>query len=258
MSGGGDKVALVTGAGKRLGRSIAMALAAAGYRVAVHYNASGAAAAEVVSEVEGNGGSAVAIGRDLADVAGAGALVADAAAALGPVTLLVNSASYYDSDSLSDLTPESWRALTDVNVAAPVMLMQAFARQFEEGRAPPAGASIVNLLDVQLSAPSPEFFSYFCAKAAFETATRLAALELAPHIRVNAVAPGLVLPSWGQTPAAFAARQALTPLGEGLGAADIVEAVRYLADARHVTGQVIAVDSGQRLYGFGNADVTPR
>ena len=249
------KTALVTGAGKRLGKEIALALAEDGYAVGVHFNTSQGPAEDVAAEIRQKGGRAETVGRDLADIAEAGLLIEDAAAKLGAISLLVNSASYYDADSLSDMTPESWRKLTDVNLAAPVMLMKAFARQFAEAQL--ERGAIVNMLDVQIEAPSPQFFSYFCAKSGLEAATRLAALELAPKVRVNAVAPGLVLPSWGQTPDEFAERQELTPLGAGLGAEDIVGAVRYLANASQVTGQVIAVDGGQRLMGFGNADVKP-
>ena len=249
------KAALVTGAGQRLGKAIALALAEDGYAVGVHYNSSRAPAEEVVAAIKERGGTGAAFGRDLADIAAAGGLVEEAATALGPLSLLVNSASLYDADSLADMTPQSWRALTDVNLAAPVMLTQAFARQF--AAAGLERGAVVNMLDVQILAPSPQFFSYFCAKAGLEMATRLAALELAPKIRVNAIAPGLVLPSWGQTEQEFAERQALTPLGAGLGADDIVGAVRYLASAPQVTGQMIAVDGGQRLMGFGNADVKP-
>lgn len=247
--------ALVTGAGQRLGRAIALALADDGHAVAVHYNSSRGPAEAVVAEIEAAGGRAQAFGLDLSDPKAATGLVHAAAGALGPLSLLVNSASYYDSDHLRTLTMESWRKLTDVNLAAPVMLMQAFAKQFDESGL--ARGAIVNMLDVQILAPSPQFFSYFCAKAALEAATRLAAFELAPKITVNGVAPGLVLPSWGQTPEAFAERQTLTPLGAGLGADDIVGAVRYLAQAPQVTGQMLSVDGGQRLMGFGNADVKP-
>lgn len=253
MMGDAARAALVTGAGARLGKAMALAFAADGYAVAVHYNASGEAAGAVVREIEAAGGQAVAIGRDLADPGAAGAVVEDAAAALGPLSVLANSASLFGPDSLKTLDMASWRALTDINGAAPVMLMQAFANQPEI----PDGASILNLLDAQLSHPNPNFFSYFCGKAILEMATRLAALELAPAIRVNGVAPGLVLRSGNQTDESFARRQTLTPLGAGLGADDIVQAALYLTAARHVTGQVIAVDSGQALYGFGNADVKP-
>ncbi|MEQ9638498.1 MAG: SDR family oxidoreductase [Alphaproteobacteria bacterium] len=240
--------ALVTGAGRRLGRAIALGLAADGYAVGVHHHVSAAGAAEVVAEIEAGGGRAVALPYDLTDATGCGVLVERAVAALGPLSVLVNSASDFGKDSLGGLTAESWRRLVDVNLTAPVFLMQAFAAQ----EPVPDGAAIVNLLDTQTTSPSPIRFSYFTGKFGLEGATRLAAVDLAAEgIRVNAVAPGLVLPS-EQSPRTFAARQQLTPLGEGLGTDDVVDAVRYLIGAKQVTGQVLVVDAGQRLMGFGN------
>jgi NAD(P)-dependent dehydrogenase (short-subunit alcohol dehydrogenase family) len=232
-----QRVALVTGAGTRLGYAIAEGLAADGFALALHYNSSADGAAALAREIEQKG---------------AGELIGKAARALGgPVAVLVNSASAFDTDSLASLSAATWRKLTDVNVAAPVFLMQAFAGQ----EPTPEGGSIVNILDTQLTSASPERFSYFCGKFALDGATRLAAMALAGKgLRVNAVAPGLVLPS-AQTAEEFAERQALTPLGAGLGPAHIVDAVRYLVLAEHVTGHTLVVDSGQRLMGFGNAPI---
>lgn len=244
------KIALVTGGGLRIGKAVAKALADAGYAVSIHYNNSKDSAAALAAEITATGGKAATLGQDLADIPGSQALVGRAAELMGgPISLLINSASLYQAESLEELTPEQWQLMTNVNAAAPIFLMQAFARQA------PAGAAIVNMLDTQLRAPSSRTFSYFCAKAALETATKVAALELAPKIRVNGVAPGLVLPSGDQTVEIFAERQGLTPLGEGLGADDIANAVLYLASARHVTGEIITVDSGQHMIGFSNADL---
>ena len=241
--------ALVTGAGKRLGRAIASGLAEEGYALGLHYNSSADGAAALCDEILAKGGKAVLLRKDLSRPESAGALVGEAADALGgPVSLLVNSASAFDADSLEDMSLESWTFLLNVNAAAPVFLMQAFAAQ--DGL--PVNASIVNLLDTQLTSPSPERFSYFCSKFALEGATRLAALELGPRgIRVNAVAPGLVLPS-DQTRENFDHRQNLTPLGAGLGPQDVVDAVSYLAGASQVSGHTLVVDAGQHLMGFGN------
>lgn len=246
------KTALVTGAGQRIGRAVAAALADDGYAVAIHYNTSQDEAESLAEEIAARHGTAVTIGFDLAERGAAGGLVAETVATLGPITLLVNSASIFEGDSLAHLTRDRLTRLTNVNFLAPVLLMKAFAAQ--DGL---AEGVVVNMLDVQLDAPSPDYFSYFCSKAALAQATRLAALELAPRIRVNAIAPGLVLPSGGQSEATFAERQAQTPLGAGLGVADIARAVLYLAEAHHVTGHVLPVDSGQRLLGFGNADMRP-
>ena len=244
-------VALVTGAGRRVGRAIALGLAADGYAVALHFNGSAKGAEDARNEIIATGGEAIALQHDLTVPEEAGVLIEQAASELGPVSVLVNSASLFDEDRLSNLTPESWRRLIDVNLTAPVFLMQAFARQ----KPTPAGAAIVNILDTQMTSASPERFSYFCGKFGLEGAMRLAAFDLAPKgITVNAVAPGLVLPS-AQTQEEFDARQKLTPLGEGLGTDDIVNGVRYLINARQVTGHVLVVDAGQRLMGMGNTPI---
>ncbi len=244
-------VALVTGAGRRVGRAIALGLARAGYAVAVHYNGSAAGAQDTVAMIEAAGGRAAALQHDLTDADGSGRLIGEAGARLGPVNVLVNSASLFDVDDLATLTPDSWRRLINVNLAAPVFLMQAFANQ----QPVPADAAIINILDTQLTAAYPERFSYFCGKFGLEGATKLAAFDLASKgITVNAIAPGLVLPS-GQTQEEFVRRQRLTPLGEGLGADDIVSGVRYLISARQVTGHTLVVDAGQRLMGYANMDV---
>ena len=240
--------ALVTGGGRRIGRVLARQLADDGWDVAVHYNHSRDGAEAVCDEIRAIGRRAISISADLSEANAVSNLMGAAMDQLGPLDLLVNSASLYGPDNLSTLTLESWRRLVDINLTAPIFLMQAFANQ----GVTPVHASIVNVLDQQITTPSPEYFSYFVAKIGLEGATRLAALDLAPSVRVNAVAPGLVLKSAGQTHEQFVERQRIMPLGIGLGPVDIADAVIYLANARHVTGQTIYVDSGQRLMGPGN------
>lgn len=242
------KTALVTGSARRLGRAIALGLAEDGFDLALHYHRSEKDVATLRLEIEAMGRRAVAVEGDLAAPERMSELIGHAHHEFGPLALLVNNASLFEQDSLGSLTLESWRQLTDVNLTAQVFLMQAFAAQTDMQ----AGASIINMLDQQMAAPSPAFFSYGIAKIGLEGATRLAAFELAPKIRVNGIAPGLVLPSWLQTEEKHRSRQRMMPLGEGLGADDILRAVRYLIDAAHVTGQVLTVDSGQSLIGPGN------
>lgn len=246
------KIALITGAGKRLGKAIAEGLAADGYALGLHYNSSVGGAKDLYDAIIAGGGRAVLLQKDLSEPETAGSLIEDTADAFGgPVSVLINSASAFNTDKLSDLTMESWQFLANVNAAAPVFLMQAFANQ---DPAPSKGA-IINMLDTQMLSAAPERFSYFCGKYALEGATRLAAYDLGPKgIRVNAIAPGLILPS-DQTQENFDARQKLTPLGPGLGPADIVGAVRYFLNAPQVTGHTLVVDAGQRLMGFGNAPI---
>lgn len=247
-----DRIALVTGAGKRLGKAIAGGLADRGFAIGLHYNSSVGGAQELHDDIISEGGRAVLLQKDLSHPEKAGELIEETAAALGgPVEVLINSASAFNTDSLHDLTLDSWQFLMNVNAAAPVFLMQAFANQDSL----PDGGAIVNMLDTQMLSASPERFSYFCGKFALDGATRLAAYELGPkRIRVNAIAPGLILPS-DQTQENFDSRQKLTPLGPGLGPDDIVEAVLYLVEARQVSGHTVVVDAGQRLMGFGNAPI---
>ncbi|WP_422040907.1 SDR family oxidoreductase [Roseibium sp.] len=247
-----DRIALVTGAGKRLGKAIAGGLADRGFAIGLHYNSSVGGAQELHDDILSRGGRAVLLQKDLSHPERAGELIEEAAAALGgPVEVLVNSASAFNTDSLHDLTLDSWQFLMNVNAAAPVFLMQAFANQDPL----PDGGAIINMLDTQMLSASPERFSYFCGKFALDGATRLAAYELgSKRIRVNAIAPGLILPS-DQTQENFDSRQKLTPLGPGLGPDDIVDAVLYLVEARQVSGHTVVVDAGQRLMGFGNAPI---
>ena len=246
-------IALVTGSAKRLGRAMALALAEDGFDIVLHYNSSAEEAKNLCAEIEAMGRRAATLQRDMADPGLMASMIEEAGNALGPISLLINNASVFEQDSLADMTLESWRRLVDVNLASQLFLMQAFARQDDL----PEHASIVNMLDQQMRAPSPRFFSYSIAKIGLEGATRLAAFELAPKVRVNGIAPGYVLPSWLQAEATHRQRQSQMPMGEGLGADDIVHALRYLVSATHVTGEVLLVDSGQHLIGPGNSCLLP-
>lgn len=240
--------ALVTGAGRRIGRTVALELARAGFDVAVHYGRSRAEAEAVVGEIEALDRRAAALRADLTELVAVDALVGRAAEALGPLSLLVNNASVFEDDRLGAVTGASWSAHLDVNLRAPVLLAQAFARQA------PHGASIVNILDQRVLRPTPEFFSYSLSKAGLWHATRTMAQALAPRLRVNGVGPGPTLASIHQDAAAFAAEAAGTPLGRAVDPVEIARAVLYLVDAPSVTGQMIAVDAGQHL-GWKTPDV---
>lgn len=247
-------VALVTGGARRVGRAIVLRLAAAGYAVAIHHRHSGAEADALAHEIAGAGGRAATFRADLADVAAAGGLVPRAAAAFGPVTLLVNSASIFEPDDIATLDPALWDHTFAVNLRAPMLL----ARDMAAGLAAPAASgtegSIVNIVDQRVLRPNPQFFSYTLAKSALAAATRTMAQALAPRIRVNGVAPGPTFRSARQAEADFARQQEATPLGRGSPPADIADAVLYLAGAGSVTGQVLAVDGGQHLL-WRTADV---
>jgi NAD(P)-dependent dehydrogenase (short-subunit alcohol dehydrogenase family) len=234
---------LVTGAGRRLGRLIALDFARKGWRVGVHYNASADDAARVVAEIEAQGGRAVALAGDLARIEPLAPLVEACAAALGPPTCLINNAARFDFDTLATLTPSSWQAHLDVNLRAPVFLAQAFARMLPAGRE----GNIVNLIDQKVLRLDPDYFSYTVAKAALVSATQMMAQALGPRIRVNAIAPGPVLPSQGQSEAEFAEECRATLLGRAVDAKDVLGAIRFLLETPSVTGQMIALDAGQHL-----------
>ncbi len=237
------KAALVTGAARRIGRAIALDLAAHGWAVAVHYGRSRDAAEEVVERIAAGGGRAVALAADLAVEAERTALVARAAAALGPLGCLVNNASVFERDEAMTATRESWDAHMEPNLRAPLVLTQQFAAALPAAR----GGLVVNLLDQRVWNLTPHFVSYSVSKTALWSLTRSLALALAPRIRVNGIGPGPALPSARQSSEQFARQCASLPLGAGTTPEEICRAVQFLLAARSVTGQMIALDGGQHL-----------
>lgn len=236
--------ALITGAGKRLGRVMALGLAAEGWPVIVHYNRSADAANAVRTQIEAAGGRAATLQGDLADEAARNGLVDRASDAIGaPLTLLVNSASTFSDDSAHDHTRAGWDHHMEVNLRAPVHLAQQFARAL------PAGEKglVVNMIDQRVWKLNPQFFTYTLSKSALWTATRTLAQALAPDIRVNAIGPGPTLQSVHQSEAAFAEEQGATLTGRGSSPDEIVRTLLYLVEASSVTGQMIASDGGQHL-----------
>lgn len=246
------RTALVTGAGRRIGRAIALDLARAGFAVAVHHAHSKADADQVVAEIAGAGGRAVALKADLAAEAEAADLVGRAEAALGPLGLLVNNASTFERDEALTATRAGWDLHMEVNLRAPFVLSQDFARRL------PAGAHglIVNLLDQRVWNLTPHFTTYTLSKAGLWTLTQTLALALAPRIRVVGVGPGPALPSTRQTPEQFAAQCSGTPLARGTSPEEICAAIRFALAAPSFTGQMIALDGGQHLqWAAGRAEV---
>jgi NAD(P)-dependent dehydrogenase (short-subunit alcohol dehydrogenase family) len=235
--------ALVTGAGRRIGRAIALMLGSEGWAVAVHYHGSRAAADAVVGEIEAAGGRAVALGADLAREAEVEGLVPRAAEALGPLGVLVNNASVFEQDSALGATRASWDRHLEVNLRAPFVLMQNFARQLPAD----AEGAIVNLLDERVWSLTPYFVSYTLSKAGLWSLTQSLALAFAPRIRVNGIGPGPTLPSPRQSEAQFRRQQETLPLRRGTTPEEIAAAVRFVLAAPAMTGQMIALDGGQHL-----------
>jgi NAD(P)-dependent dehydrogenase (short-subunit alcohol dehydrogenase family) len=236
-------VALVTGAGRRLGRAIALALAHAGWDVAVHYRASRNEAEEVARAIAALGRRATLLHGELSDEPAVRRLLPAAADALGPVTCVVNNASLFDYDSATDFTSEKLDAHMRANVAAPILLAQALHAQLAEG----CQGVVVNLLDQKLYNLNPDFLSYTLSKAALHTATTVLAQALAPKVRVVGVAPGITMVSGDQSEEGFAKAHTQTPLGRSSTPEDIAAAVLYAATARAVTGTTLLVDGGQHL-----------
>ncbi|KAB7739425.1 SDR family oxidoreductase [Parvibaculum sedimenti] len=237
------KAALITGAARRIGRSIALALAEDGYAVAIHHHQSDEDAAGLVREIDMRGGKAVALKGDLGYRPDLAALIPDAVKALGPLTLLVNNASLFEPDEAATMTEASWDAHMSTNLKAPAFLSQAFAAQLPEG----AAGNIVNIIDQRVWRPNPRFLSYTLSKMALWDLTRLLAQGLAPHIRVNGIGPGPTLANTRQAPEDFERQSAATILRRGTTPEEICAGLRFILAAPAMTGQMIALDGGQHL-----------
>jgi NAD(P)-dependent dehydrogenase (short-subunit alcohol dehydrogenase family) len=236
-------VALITGAGRRIGRALALAMARAGYDIAVHCLHSDADAQSLAAEIGALGRRAHVLKADLAEELPTRGLVGAAHRALGPVTLLINNASVFEDDRIETFASDTWRAHMEVNLHAPLLLSQSFAAELPGDLT----GQIINILDQRVWNPNPQFLTYSLSKAALWTATRTLAQALAPRIRVNGIGPGPTLPSIHQTQEMFQAEAANIPLERRSEPADIAGAALYLIDAPSVTGQMIAVDGGQHL-----------
>jgi NAD(P)-dependent dehydrogenase (short-subunit alcohol dehydrogenase family) len=237
------KIALVTGAGRRIGSDIARRLAREGWELALLAHASVTGARAVAAEIVAAGGEARAFSVDLADPEAGAAAFAEIAAALGPIELLVNNAAMFETDSIASLDLKLWRRQFAVDLEAPVFLAAAFAAALPQDRE----GAIVNIVDQRVLRLTPQYLSYTLAKSALWTATQTLAQALAPRIRVNAVGPGPTYPSVGQGEEGLMREAAGALLRRSIGGEEIGDAVAYLAAARNVTGQIICVDAGQHL-----------
>lgn len=238
MSGNG-RVALVTGAGQRVGRAIAEALASDGWRIAVHYRGSTAGADEVVQGIVARGGAAACFSADLTDAQACDTLVDSAYEHFGQLDLLVNSAAGMVKTRLGHTTSAEFDAIIALNLRAPFLLAQAAARLM------PAGSSIVNIADHMAVEPWPNYSVHGISKAGVIAMTRHLAAALAPDIRVNAIAPGFVLAPPGMPQSVEEAFASDTPLARTGEPSDVAQAVRYFADAGFVTGETLFVDGGR-------------
>lgn len=245
--------ALITGAAKRLGRAMALSLAARGWAVAIHYHSAEIDAAATLAELRAAGAPvAAALRADLLVEAEVQLLVARAVAALGrPLTLLVNNASIFERDDWHSATRQSWDRHIESNLRAPFVLMQHFAAQappplLVDGE-PQAQAVVVNMIDQRVWKLTPAFVSYTVAKAALWTLTQTMAQALAPVVRVNGIGPGPTMANARQSPEHFIRQRAATLLQRGADAQDICDGLHYILSARSMTGQMLALDGGQHL-----------
>lgn len=247
------RCALVTGAGRRLGRKTALALAKAGWDVAVHFNRSVDGAHATVAECQALGVRSAAFAADLADEAAANALLPTITQALGPVDAVVNSASLFEHDSAESfsyaLMEKHWRSNTAAPIALARALHQHIRQRRDSGEAVAEGV-VVNLLDQKLWNQNPDFMSYTLSKAALEAAGTMLALALAPLVRVVGVAPGLTLTSHMLSDERFAQLHQLSPLGRSSSPGDVAATVRFALENRSITGTTLLVDGGQHLQRF--------
>lgn len=246
-----EKTVLITGGARRIGRALALHFAQNGWNVAIHYHMADADVLQSLIEcVESWGQKAFCIQADLRIESEIVRVIPDAVAAVGPLSLLINNASIFKYDTLDTVTSQSWGEHLSANLTAPVLLMQAFAAHARDCERAGEGRyqkSIINILDQRIERVTPQFFSYTVGKIGLWAATQSAALALAPDIRVNAIAPGFVLKSEGQTDEHFDARLMRTPLQRAVPLADICAAAHFLATSSSITGSVLMVDSGQHL-----------
>lgn len=243
--------ALVTGGARRIGAAIALRLANAGYRVVIHAHRHSDDAVRLAQRITDKGGHAHAIVADLMEPDARLELISKAKAIFGPLSLLVNNASVFISDRFEDFDDAGWAANFDINLKAPIVLARAFSEQVSED----ANASIVNLIDHRVLKLTPQHFSYTLSKAALHTATLTMAQALAPSIRVNAIGPGPTFANPKDGEAGLSREISGVPLRRAVAADDIADAVLYLAQAKSVTGQMIAIDSGQHI-GWRTPDIT--
>lgn len=254
------KAALVTGAGRRLGRAMALALAETGYDVAVHYAASVEEAEATADDIRKLGRRATALQADLLDEAQTAGLVARATQALGsPLTVLVNNASIFEYDRLETASRTGWDRHFESNLRAPFVLTQDFAAQvpeaeLDENGEPLASGLVVNMVDQRVRKLTPEFMTYTLAKMGLWTLTQTAARALAPRIRVNAIGPGPTMQGARQSDSHFRNQRDATILKRGANAADVTGALLYFVNAPSVTGQLICTDGGQHL-GWKTPDI---
>lgn len=237
------RTAIVTGGAQRIGKALVLALAAAGCDIVLHYNGSHDAAQQTAAEARSLGVRVLVHRLDLSRIETLSSLTAIAGVSLSPASILINNASGFAKDTLSDLTLESWTATLQTSLRAPVFLTQAFARALP----PSQQGAVINITDWRVERPYKTHLSYTIAKAGLDAFTRAAALHLAPRIRVNAIALGAMLPPPDRDQAYLDAIAARLPLQRAGGAEVVADAMLYLLQNDFVTGEIVRLDGGAHL-----------
>ena len=234
---------LITGAAKRVGAELARACAADAHTVVLHYNQNKAAAEALAGELRETGALMELVHADLGDSASVSTMMA-AASKTGPVTALINNASLFDYDDSKTASAEKITQHMAVNLIAPTLLIKDMAERLPQD----VSGCVINMLDAKLFGMNPDYYSYTLSKSALHTLTIMAAQAYAPRLRVNAIAPGILLPSGGQSEAEFQASHKRNLLGQGAEIPEVVAAMRLLLSAKSITGEVIVLDGGANLH----------
>lgn len=237
---------LITGAAKRLGRAIALDLAASGWPVVIHYNESKTAACRLKDEIEAAGGRAEIVQADLSIADESFNLIQRAENLIGPIGVLVNNASVFEWDDLTTATSSSFEHHMEVHLKSPLLLCQHFADRLPDR----AGGTILNVIDSRVLNPSPRHLTYTLSKTGLWNLTQILAEEFAPRIRVNAIGPGPILPEAGRTEEHFRDRCSQLPLQRPASLTEVCETIRFLLSQKAITGQMIALDGGEHLTGY--------
>ncbi|MEN5276212.1 SDR family oxidoreductase [Brucella sp. TWI432] len=234
---------LVTGGARRIGKAMVEDLAALGFPVAIHYNRSAEEARILADQIMAKGGKACIVKADLADENDVRGLIARASNKIGPIRLLVNNASLFEDDRVGSLDMQLWDRHFAIHLKTPVILAEEMAKALPDG----SDGLIINVIDQRVWKLNPQFFSYTLSKTALWNATKTLAQALAPRIRVNAIAPGPTLPSERQSVDDFELQVSRLPLARAPDLSEFGRTIRYFWESRSVTGQMIALDSGQHL-----------
>ena len=238
-----NKSAIITGAAKRIGARIAKALGNEGWFVYLHYNSSSREAKKVLHEIKSSGGNGQLIKMDLSHPDCGEQIINQIDCTAPPVELLINNAAKFEYDDISTVNSISMDQHFFANVRGPMLLSKAFFELITKGQQ----GCVINVLDNKIFALNPDYLSYTISKAALQCATETLAMAMAPHIRVNGIAPGITLESGGQGDISFRKGQKMSPIGKVSSVEDIIKAVLFIVNTTSINGHIITIDGGQKL-----------